>query len=79
MVSRLSRHCTIAGVTVEIRIYRFEDEPQWVLVVINEAGTHKVWDEVFPSETEALEAFQNVVREQGMEIFLENDGTATLH
>lgn len=79
VVSDLSRRVTLEGLTVDVQIYRFEDEDEWVLVVANESGSSKVWDEVFPSDIEAMAAFQIVVAEEGLSAFLEQGNSGTLH
>ncbi|WP_254514773.1 hypothetical protein [Novosphingobium sp. G106] len=79
VISQLSRRVTLEGVTVDVQIYRFEDEDEWVLVVANESGSSKVWDEVFPSDIEAMAAFQIVVAEEGLSAFLEQGNSGTLH
>ena len=71
--SSLSRSLTVHGVTVEVRIYRLETDPQWALEVVNDAGTSTVWDTQFDTDDEAFVAFQLVVEEEGIETFLDSD------
>ena len=71
--SSLSRSITLHGVTVEVRIYRLETDPQWALEVVNDAGTSTVWDTQFDTDDEAFVAFQLVVEEEGIETFLDSD------
>ena len=71
--SSLSRSITLHGVTVEVRIYRLETDPQWALEVVNDHGTSTVWDTQFDTDDEAFVAFQLVVEEEGIETFLDSD------
>ena len=71
VTSGLSRTITVDGVTVEVNIYRLEHDAQWALEVVNAEGTSTVWDAVFETDEEALEAFQLTVQEEGMEAFLD--------
>jgi len=63
--------------TVEVLIYRGEDENEWILEVEDESGGSTVW-ETFASDTAALEEVMSVIKEEGIEIFLAEDGK-TVH
>lgn len=69
--SGLSRTVTLQGVSVEVLIYRLEHDPKWALEVINEAKTSTVWDALFDTDDEALEAFELTLAEEGIETFLD--------
>lgn len=71
VTSGLSRIVTQDGVRVELCIYRLEDDPNWSLEVVNSAGTSIVWDEMFPTDDAANEAFLLAVTEEGMAAFLD--------
>lgn len=71
--SSLGRVLTLDGVTVDLKIYRLEHDPQWALEVVNEEGTSTVWDDLFDTDDEAYEAFQLTVAEEGMRAFLDDD------
>lgn len=73
LYSSLGRVVTIDGVTVEVKIYRLEHDPQWALEVINDEGTSTVWDTLFDTDDEAYAAFQLTVEEEGMRAFLDDD------
>jgi hypothetical protein len=64
---------SLDGVTVDVKIYKLEGDPQWVLEVTNEHGTSTVWNIEFDSDEEAYGAFQLVVDEEGMQAFLDED------
>lgn len=59
------------GVTVELGIYRLEDEPGWTLEVVNGKGTSTVWDDVFDTDDAAHAAFLQTVADEGMKTFLD--------
>lgn len=73
LYSSLGRVLTIDGVTVDIKIYRLEHDPQWALEVINDQGTSTVWDVLFDTDDEAYAAFQLTVDEEGMRAFIDDD------
>lgn len=72
VTSGFSRYVTGEGVTVELCIYRLEDEPDWSLEVVNAAGTSIVWDDLFPSDEAANEEFLRTVDREGMATFLDS-------
>ena len=59
-------------ITVEVFIYRLENESKWSLEVLNNAGTSIVWDNLFDSDEDAYAEFQQTVEEEGMRAFLDN-------
>ena len=59
-------------ITVEVFIYRLENESNWSLEVLNNAGTSIVWDNLFDSDEDAYAEFQQTVEEEGMKAFLDN-------
>lgn len=69
--SGLSDRVTKDGVTVEVEIYRLEDDPRWALEVIDPTGASTVWEDDFDSDESALAAFQEVLKAEGMEAFTE--------
>jgi hypothetical protein len=75
VVSSLGKHFTADGVTVEVCIYRLENNPDWSLEVVNAAGTSIVWDDHFESDDKAWAEFLRTVDEDGMKSFQE---TATI-
>ena len=59
-------------ITVEVFIYRLENESKWSLEVLNNAGTSIVWDNLFDSDEDAYAEFQQTVEEEGIRAFLDN-------
>lgn len=70
--SVFSRKVTHQGITVEVCIYSSEDDPQWILEVVNSTGTSIVWDEQFSSDIEANAEFERTLKEDGIHSFLDN-------
>ena len=80
VIPDLSRRVKIEGVTVHIKIYRLEPDPNWALVVFSEDGFCTIWDELFTTETLAFAAFESTVQDDGMVSFLaDGNEEATIH
>lgn len=69
--SGLSRTITCDGVSVEVLIYRLENDPKWALEVVNEERSSTVWDTLFDTDDEALQAFELALAEEGIDAFLD--------
>jgi hypothetical protein len=69
--SRLSRTVTKDGVTVQVSIVRLENETAWSLEVVNSSGSSIVWDDLFPSDQDALAEFERTVAVEGISTFLD--------
>jgi len=72
ITSSLSGHVTQDDITVELCIYRLETKSEWLLEVVNSAGTSIVWDDQFPSDEAANEEFLRTVAKEGMATFLDD-------
>ena len=68
--SRLSQKVSRDGMTVEILIYRDKDDSGWMLEVVDQEGTSTVWDDLFPTEEEALAEALNTIETEGIGCFL---------
>lgn len=78
--SPLSQAVTVDGVTVQVRIFKLEEDDGWTLEVVNESGTSTVWEDPFPADADAFGAFQRAVEEEGIETFLDDEeGWTTIH
>lgn len=78
--SPLSQTLTIDAITVQVRIFKLEEDDGWTLEVVNESGTSTVWEDPFPTDTDAFEAFQRAVEVEGIETFLDDEeGWTTIH
>ena len=71
VISSLSGPVTRDDVNVEVLIVRLEHETTWTLEVVNDAGTSIVWDDQFPSDSDAYQEFLRTVAEEGMQAFLD--------
>ena len=72
VLSDLSGIVSKDDITVEVFIYRLENESKWSLEVVNDAFTSIVWDDLFDSDEDAYAEFQQTVEEKGMRAFLDN-------
>lgn len=78
ITSPLSRKITRDGMTIDVQIYRGENDPVWVLEVIDQEGASTVWEDTFQTEQDALnEVFQTIASE-GIGCFL-RDPIEKLH
>jgi hypothetical protein len=64
--------------TIEILIYRLENDPSWQLEVVDPEGGSTIWEDLFDTEQDALnEVFQTIALE-GISSFL-RDPEQKLH
>ena len=73
--SRLSRRISKDGMTVEVHIFRGEDDPGWILQVVDQEGGSTVWDDLFPTEEEALAEVLNTIETEGIACFVRAPST----
>jgi hypothetical protein len=71
VTSGLSGSVTRDGITVDVNIYRLEDQPGWTLEVVNAKGTSTVWDDLFNTDDDAYAAFLQAVSDEGMATFVD--------
>jgi len=76
IMSPLCGKITGDGTTIQVDIYRGEDESGWILEVIDEENASTVWDDPFDTDQEALEAVMEVIEKDGIRSFLEDDSEA---
>jgi len=69
--SPLSQSITRDGHTLQVDIYRLEEETDWLLEVVNEDGTSHVWDDRFATDQAALDAVHEAIDEEGIAAFLD--------
>lgn len=69
--SSLSQSITCDGHTLQVDIYRLEEEIDWLLEVVNEEGTSHVWDDRFATDQAALDAVHEAIDEEGVAAFLD--------
>jgi uncharacterized protein len=73
IMSPLCREITVDGTKIQIDIYRGENEPGWILEVIDEENASTVWDEPFDTDQEALDAVLIVIEKDGIRSFLDGE------
>ena len=56
--------------TVEVLIYRGKDDAGWMLEVVDQEGGSTVWDDLFPTEEEALAEALDTIETEGIAWFL---------
>ncbi len=64
-MSSLCQDLTDNGKTVSVQIYRGGGS-NWHLEVLDEFGNSTVWDDQFPTDTEALEEAKSTIRDEGI-------------
>jgi hypothetical protein len=57
------------GFKVTIEVYK-GDEGGWILEIVDEQWNSAVWDEIFPSANEALDAGIKAIEEEGIQSFI---------
>ena len=78
VMSPLCREITADGTRVQVDIYRGEDEPGWILEVIDEENASTVWDDPFDTDREALDEVMEVIERDGIRSFLESESGVAL-
>ena len=66
-----SKHCqsiTVESQTIDVQIYS-SGKSDWILEVVNEAGTLIVWEDQFASDDEAYTEFTKTLKEEGISAF----------
>lgn len=81
VISDLSCMVEVDDYRLDVSIHRLEHDSRWSLEVINENGTSIVWEDPFDTDEAAFAAFEQVIEEEGLEAFLDEDdgGFQTLH
>jgi hypothetical protein len=72
-MSPLCREISGDGTRIQIDIYRGEDDPGWILEVIDKENASTVWNEPFDTDREALDTVMEVIELDGIRSFLESD------
>ena len=57
------------GFKVTIEVYK-GDEGGWILEIVDEEWNSTVWDDLFPSAKEALDAGIKAIEEEGIQAFI---------
>ena len=70
IISPLGREITRDGVSVDIQIYRGEDDEEWILEVVDEENASTVWDDPFLTDQAAFDEAMRAIEEEGISTFL---------
>lgn len=70
--SSLERRIEGDGTYVEVHIYRGEDEPAWILEVVDEEGASTVYDDPFETDQAALDEVMASIQKHGIRVYLED-------
>jgi hypothetical protein len=76
--SPLSRIVEEDGISVDVRIYRLEDT-DWSLEIVANDGNSTVWNDLFPSDEDALAEALESIGEDGIRGFSEGAPDAAVH
>ena len=72
IMSPLCREITGDDTKIQVDIYRGEDDPGWILEVIDEKNASTVWDAPFGTGQEALDEVMEVIEREGIRSFLKS-------
>ena len=64
--SHLCQNFSEGNMTVRVYIYRGEDDPGWILKVVDQEGNSTVWDDRFATDGDAFITFIKIVTAQGL-------------
>ncbi|MCJ9720023.1 hypothetical protein MOV66_00110 [Agrobacterium sp. SHOUNA12C] len=70
VISSKSKRIIIDGYLFSIDIHRLETDRAWTLEVIDCEATSHVWDEQFPSDSEARDTAIKVIEREGAIAFM---------
>ncbi len=78
ITSPLSQKITRDGMTVDVQIYRGENDAEWILEVVDQDWGSTVWEATFPSDQDALNEVFRTIASEGIGCFL-RDPIQKLH
>ena len=67
--SPLSGELRRDGITIDVQIYRGEEDETWVLEVVDCANTSFLWDDQFPTDQAAMDELLQTIQSEGMKQF----------
>lgn len=67
--SGLGGNITVEGHVFTVEIYRLENDPDWILEVVDCKGTSTVWDNPFLTDQAAFDELQAVIQAEGASAF----------
>ena len=69
-LSPLSQTYSENGKTVEVEIYKGEEDEGWILEVLDKRGNSMIGEEMFKTDREAWDQFVSNVKEEGIDTFI---------
>ena len=69
ITSPLSQKVTRDGVTIDVQIYRGEDDAEWLLEVVDQDWGSTVWEATFASDQDALNEVFRTIATEGIRCF----------
>lgn len=72
--SPLEQRVTRAGISVQVLIYRGEEDSSWILEVLDHLGGSTVWDDRFSTDQAALEEAIATIEAEGISSFAATQG-----
>jgi uncharacterized protein len=76
--SMLEQRVTKGNISVEVLIYRGEEDTGWILEVVDHLGGSTVWDDPFATDEAALEEALSTIEAEGIASFAAAQGR-TMH
>jgi uncharacterized protein len=68
--SPLEERITRNGISVDVLIYRGENEAGWILEVVDHLGGSTVWDDPFPTDQAAYDEAIETIEAEGISTFV---------
>jgi uncharacterized protein len=72
--SPLQQRVTRSAISVDVMIYRGEQDKGWVLEVVDHLGGSTVWDDPFPTDQAALDEALATIKAEDIGSFAANEG-----
>lgn len=69
-LSPLSKKYSEGNKSVEVEIYKGEDDEGWILELLDNLGNSMIADEMFKTEQEAWDQFIDDVKNDGIDAFI---------
>lgn len=57
------------GISIDIQIYRLEEQDYWTLEVVDSEGGSTVWDDKFATDADAMDEVMRTIKDEGMKVF----------
>lgn len=69
IASPLSGELRRDGITVDVQIYRGQEDETWVLEVVDSENASHLWDDQFPTDQAAMDELIRTILSEGMKQF----------